>query len=58
MTQSQCVRWLAKHLTLLGRKKNKPVALCEHFFKPVVSVKEDTPALQAFELMVDKNIQV
>ena len=58
MTQSQCVRWLAKHTVLLGDKRKKPVALCHHFFKEVVSVKEDTPALDAFDTMVGKNIQV
>lgn len=58
MTQSQCVRWLAKHLDLLGAKKRKPVALCPHFFKDVISVKEDTQAIEAFETMVDQNIQV
>ena len=58
ITQSQCVRWLAKHKALLGDKQRKPVALCSHFFKEVISVTEESSALQAFETMVDKNIQV
>ena len=28
VTQSQCVRWLANHINLLGAKQEKPVALC------------------------------
>ena len=58
MTQSQCVRWLAKHIDLLGPKKRKPVALCQEFLHPVVSVFEEDTAISAFETMVDKNIQV
>ena len=46
------------HRSARSEKKKKPVALCPHFFKEVISVKEDTPAIQAFETMVDRDVQV
>jgi len=56
VTQFQVVTFLRKHLDLLGDKKDKPLKLCKNVFKDVISVSEDSVAIEAFNLMVDKNI--
>jgi len=57
VTQSQVVAFLAKNLDLIGRKKDKPVSLCEDARKPrVLSVSEDSLAIDAFNSMVEKGV--
>lgn len=56
VTQFQVLMFLKKNLDLLGAKKDKPLKLCHHMYKDVVSVTEECTAIDAFNLMVDKNI--
>lgn len=56
VTQSQCVRWIASNIGLLGEKRNKLISSCPHFLKPVHAVTENTVAYEAFKEMVDRNI--
>jgi CBS domain-containing protein len=57
VTQSQVVDFLAKNLHRLGGKANKLVKDCQYAFKPrVLSVTEDSIAIDAFYSMVDKGV--
>jgi CBS domain-containing protein len=56
VTQSQVAEFLAQNIDLLGNMKDKPVALCQNFTKEVVSVTEGSDAIDAFNLMVEKNV--
>jgi CBS domain-containing protein len=58
VTQSQVVEYLAKNLDRIGAGKvNKPLRQCEVVWKPrVLAVKEDSPAIDAFNIMVDKGV--
>jgi len=56
VTQSQVVDFLHKNVTSLGKKANMPVGEIKGILKPVVSVTEESLAIDAFNLMVEKNI--
>jgi len=56
ITQSQLVSFLAKHISLLGSKRSKEIVKCQHFFKHVISVSEETRTIDAFEKMVESNV--
>jgi len=57
VTQSQIVNFLYANINLLGNKKNKPMNMCQKFFKQVHCVSESEPAIKAFQMMVEKGIQ-
>jgi len=56
ITQSQIIQTLVKNLDILGEKRNKPVHQTEKYLEPVVTVVEDTPSIEAFKTMVEKNV--
>jgi len=56
ITQSQLVQILAKNLDIIGEKKNKPVMLMESYFEEVFAIQEDAIAMDAFRMMIDKNV--
>jgi len=56
VTQSQCVAWLHRHLDELGEVLNKPMSACAGVIKPVISIKDDSIAIDAFNLMVEKEV--
>eukprot|EP00456_Euglypha_rotunda_P025964 TRINITY_DN2092_c0_g1_i10.p1 TRINITY_DN2092_c0_g1~~TRINITY_DN2092_c0_g1_i10.p1 ORF type:complete len:330 (-),score=51.28 TRINITY_DN2092_c0_g1_i10:23-1012(-) len=56
VTQSQVIDFLHKNVTLLGEKANMPVGEIKSVYKPVISVTEDSLAIDAFNLMVEQNI--
>jgi len=56
VTQFQVLAFLKTNLAVLGDKKDKPLKLCQHMFKDVVSVTAESTAIDAFNLMVEKNI--
>jgi CBS domain-containing protein len=56
VTQSQMVEILAKNLDIIGDKKNKTVNLTENYFEEVISVLDDSIAMDAFKLMVERNV--
>jgi len=56
ITQSQVIKILDKNLNMLGEKKNKPVMKLDNYYERVVSVHEDSVAMDAFRLMVEKDI--
>jgi len=56
ITQSQVLDFLNKNLSKLGAKANMPVGEIKGVLKPVISVTEDSLAVDAFNLMVEKNI--
>lgn len=56
ITQSQIVDILSKNLDIIGDKKNKTVNLTDNYFEDVFSVGEDSIAMDAFKLMVEKNV--
>jgi len=57
VTRSQCLKWIERHMDLLGSIKNKPVSLCKGFLKPVYSMNEDENALSAFSMMTERMIE-
>ncbi len=57
ITESQCLKEVEKLINLLGSKASKPISHCTQLFKPVLSVTEDTIALDAFNLMLLHNVQ-
>jgi len=56
VTQSQLVQILHKNLDLLGEKKDKPVNMMEKYFEDVYCIQEEAVALDAFKMMVEKNV--
>jgi CBS domain-containing protein len=56
VTQSQVIDFLHKNITRLGDKAFMPVGEIKGVLKPVISVKEESLAIDAFNLMVEKNI--
>jgi len=57
VTQSQVVTFLANNLNRIGTKKDKPVRLVENARKPrVLSVSEDSLAIDAFNSMIEKGV--
>jgi CBS-domain-containing membrane protein len=57
VTQSQVVRYLADHVEMIGSIAQKTIKECPRLFKEVLSVREETIAIDAFNLMVEKNVQ-
>jgi len=51
ITQSHLVDYLAKHMTALGTKKDKPVELFRNVFKEVFSIGQNELAIHAFSKM-------
>jgi CBS domain-containing protein len=56
ITQSQVSSFLFGNLEKIGSKTKKPLRLCRDAIKPVVKVVESQPAIDAFTLMVQKNV--
>jgi CBS domain-containing protein len=56
VTQSQVLRWLHKHLDIMGTIKHKAVGDCPSVMKPVIHVTEGSDTLKAFQTMFDDNI--
>jgi len=56
ITQSQIVNILQKNLDILGEKKDKPVNQMDRYFEDIVCVHEDDIAIEAFKIMVEKNV--
>jgi len=56
ITQSQLVSILSRNLDILGDKKDKPVYAMSNYFEEVISIHEDSLAIEAFRTMVDKNV--
>jgi len=56
VTQSQIVDILIRNMDILGEKKDKPVSFTECYFEDVISVHEESVAVEAFRLMVEKNV--
>lgn len=51
------VRYLADQVESLGLIATKTIKECPRLFKEVLAVREDTIAIDAFNLMVEKNVQ-
>lgn len=58
VTQSQVIRWLSDHIDLIGSINEKPIKWMKRCFKEVLSVTEDSITIDAFNLMVNKGVQV
>jgi len=56
VTQSQIVNILLRNLDIIGEKKDKPVSQMEKYYEDVVCVREDDITLEAFKIMVEKNV--
>jgi len=56
LTQSQIVQYLSKHMDEIGNVRSKPLANFRHRTDEVITVKETDVAMDAFTLMVSKNI--
>lgn len=56
ITQSQIVQILNKHLDSFGERKNKPVAMMDRFFEDVYTIHEDAVAMDAFKMMVEREV--
>jgi len=56
ITQSQIVNILLRNLDILGEKKDMPVNQMSKYFEDVVCIREDDIALEAFKIMVEKNV--
>jgi 5'-AMP-activated protein kinase regulatory gamma subunit len=56
VTQSQVVDFLQKNIDLIGDKVNKPLSAIPRLFHEVYSVPESVQAIDAFNLMVSKNV--
>jgi 5'-AMP-activated protein kinase regulatory gamma subunit len=56
VTQSQLVTFLNKNLNMLGDVKNKPAKMVQGFGHGVICVKENSLAMEAFNIMIHENI--
>jgi len=56
ITQSQIVKLLGKNMDILGERKNKPVVMMDRFVEDVYTVHEDSIAMDAFRLMVEREV--
>jgi len=56
ITQSQIVNILHRNLDILGEKKDKPMNQMENYFEDVVCINEEDTTLEAFKIMVEKNV--
>jgi len=56
ITQSQVVSILNRNMELIGDKRTKPVTATRKYMEEVLSVSEDAVAIDAFRMMVDKNV--
>jgi len=56
ITQSQIIEILYKNLDIIGEKRNKPVGQTDKYLEDVFTIHEEATALDAFKMMVDKNV--
>jgi len=56
ITHSQVIHWLEGHFDLIGPKCRKRIGDCPEMFKTVTTVENKDTVIEAFELMVNKNI--
>jgi len=56
VTQSQLVTFLHKNVTMLGSIKDKPANMIQGFGQDVICVKENSIAMEAFNIMVHENV--
>jgi len=56
ITQSQVVNILERNLDILGAKADKPISHTDKYMEEVYTIHEDALALDAFKLMVEKNV--
>jgi CBS domain-containing protein len=56
ITQSQLAKFLDDNLDILGPKRFKKISSVPHFFKQVLSVKEDTMVVDAFHKIAENGV--
>jgi len=56
VTQSQMIKILFQNLDKIGERKNKPVMMMDKYCEEVITVHEDSVAMDAFRLMVEKEV--
>jgi len=56
ISQSRLITFFKEHMQTLGNKKNKPLSLIKSLFHEVYSVKHEDTSLDAFKLMITKNV--
>jgi len=56
VTQSQVVQFVYANIANLGNKRYKPLSECKQFFHPVLSVNKRERAIDAFRLMLLKEV--
>jgi len=56
ITQSHVIKLIAQNVDLLGARKNMPVSETTRFDEPVYTVHEDSVAMEAFKMMIEKEV--
>jgi len=56
ITQSKLIQFINDNRDLIGDKLNKPLSECRGFFKEVVAVDQGVPAIDAFNIILDRHI--